>query len=104
LIFSGCGFPISFQQHLPSSVEVDMGWNKALGHAEQTGKKAGDLQNERGTRASGTHRKSTAHPALPSSGYPDPEHEAENSYSSEVRTGIVSVNGCDVGVMHCRRP
>lgn len=85
-----------------------MGWNRSLDHVEQTGKKAAHLRNERGSRASGTHRKSTAHnnpspPPSPSSAYPNPEQEAGSSHSGKVRTGIVSVNGCDVGVMHCRR-
>lgn len=88
-----------------------MGWNKSLEHAEQTGKKAAHLRNEGvSTRASGAgaHRKSTAHsdpssPPQPSSARPNPEPDAEKSHSGKVRTGIVSVNGCDVGVMHCRR-
>ncbi len=43
--------------------------------------------------------------ATPSSAHPDPaEQEAANYQSAKVRTGIVSVNGQDVGVMHCRRP
>jgi len=88
-----------------------MGWNRSLDHAEQTGKNAAHLQTKRSPRASEgsrTHRKSTAHndpstPPLPSSAYPDPEQEAGKPHSGKVRTGIVSVNGCDVGVMHCQR-
>lgn len=88
-----------------------MGWNRSLDHAEQTGKKLAHLQTEANARASGgagTHRKATAqsHPAnapLPSSANPD-QQDAESSPSAKVRTGIVSVNGCDVGVMHCHRP
>lgn len=88
-----------------------MGWNRSLDHSEETGKKAALLRNERSTRASGsagTHRKVTAHSdpsslAQPSSAHPNPEQVAEKSHSGKVRTGIVSVNGCDVGVMHCHR-
>lgn len=41
----------------------------------------------------------------PSSAHPDPaDQERANYQSAKVRTGIVSVNGQDVGVMHCRRP
>jgi len=89
-----------------------MGWNRSLDHAEQTGKKTAHLRAEGTTRASGvagTRRKATAqsHPAnapLPSSAYPDPEQDTDSLPSAKVRTGIVSVNGCDVGVMHCHRP
>jgi hypothetical protein len=89
-----------------------MGWNRSLGHAEQTGKKAVHLRSEGvSTGASGvaTHRKSTAHsdpssPPQPSLAHPDPEQDTGGSPSAKARTGIVSVNGCDVGVMHCHRP
>jgi len=37
---------------------------------------------------------------LPVSAYPDPEQEAATS-NPKVRTGIVSVNGQDVGKMRC---
>jgi hypothetical protein len=40
-----------------------------------------------------------------SSAHLDPaEQDVANYQSSKVRTGIVSVNGQDVGVMHCRQP
>ena len=42
--------------------------------------------------------------AAPTSAHPDPEQEIESPRPTKVRTGIVSVNGQDVGVMHCRRP
>ena len=89
-----------------------MGWNRSLGHPEQTGKEAGHLQTRRTPATSGsigTHRKATAHSdpssqPSPSPAHPSPEQPAENLHSAKVRTGIVSVNGCDVGIMHCRRP
>jgi len=88
-----------------------MGWNRSLDHAEHTGKKTAHLQTERSPRAGGgggTHRKATAHsdpstPPLPNAAYPDPQQDSGSPPSAKVRTGIVSVNGCDVGVMHCRR-
>ena len=50
-------------------------------------------------------RKDRASVPPPSSAHPDPaEPEGANNQSAEVRTGIVSVNGQDVGIMHCRRP
>jgi hypothetical protein len=33
--------------------------------------------------------------------YPDPEQERENLPPGKVRTGIVSVNGHDIGEMRC---
>ena len=88
-----------------------MGWNRSLVHAEQTGKKAHRRNEGVSTRAigAGPHRKPTtqSHPAnapLPSSACPNPEQDTDSSPSAKVRTGIVSVNGCDVGVMHCHRP
>lgn len=88
-----------------------MGWNRSLDHAKQTGRKLAHLQTEANARASGgagSDRKPTtqshaANAALPSSAYPDPEQGTDSSPSAKVRTGIVSVNGCDVGVMHCHR-
>lgn len=39
----------------------------------------------------------------PSSAHPDPADQPDaNFQSAKVRTGIVSVNGQDVGIMHCR--
>lgn len=45
-----------------------------------------------------SHKKTAA--KLPSSAYPDPEQETA-SPNSKARTGIVSVNGKDVGEMRC---
>jgi hypothetical protein len=89
-----------------------MGWNRSLDHEARTGRKLAHLQTEANARASGgarIHRKGTAQsqPAnapLPSSAYPDPEQDTGGSPSAKAKTGIVSVNGCDVGVMHCHRP
>jgi hypothetical protein len=39
--------------------------------------------------------------AQPISTHTDPEQERESSPQNKVRTGIVSVNGRDVGEMHC---
>jgi len=39
--------------------------------------------------------------AKPGSAHPDPGRERDNSPQPKVRTGIVSVNGRDVGEMHC---
>jgi hypothetical protein len=41
------------------------------------------------------------HSVLPASTHPDPEQEKENLPPAKVRTGIVSVNGHDVGQMRC---
>ncbi len=46
-------------------------------------------------------------PARPVSSHADPEQDRESPSNSKVRTGIVSVNGRDVGEMRCtggRRP
>jgi hypothetical protein len=37
----------------------------------------------------------------PTSAHPDPEQELERAAKPKVRTGIVSVNGQDVGEMRC---
>lgn len=69
-------------------------------HVEQTGTKSGSRSEDihshgRGNRPS----------APPSSAHPEPaEQQAAGYQGAKVRTGIVSVNGQDVGVMHCRRP
>jgi hypothetical protein len=71
-----------------------MGWNGGQRHAERHGK-----QVHGGKKAAGSRKRKTAQP---SSAYPDPEQQPESSGPARVRTGIVSVNGQDVGVMHCR--
>jgi hypothetical protein len=70
-----------------------MGWNGTGRHAERQGN-PGLKKASRGARK----RKSQ-----PSSAHPGPEEEAGVPQPTGVRTGIVSVNGRDVGVMHCRR-
>ena len=52
------------------------------------------------------HSGATLRPAAkrhvpPGSAHPDPEQERDSSPQRKVRTGIVSVNGRDVGEMHC---
>ena len=37
----------------------------------------------------------------PMSAHPDPEQEHECASNGQGRTGIISVNGCDVGEMRC---
>ena len=62
-------------------------------------------KSQSGARAVYSRGRSDRPTATPSSAHPDPaEQEAANYQSEKVRTGIVSVNGQDVGVMHCRRP
>ena len=41
------------------------------------------------------------HSVLQASSHPDPEQEKESLPAAKVRTGIVSVNGRDVGEMRC---
>ncbi len=57
-----------------------------------------------GVRKLRARRNTASHPT---SAHPDPEQERERAPNSQVRTGIVSVNGQDVGEMRCtggRRP
>jgi len=55
--------------------------------------------------ASGDAARATArmfnHSMLQASSHPDPEQEKESLPAAKVRTGIVSVNGRDVGEMRC---
>lgn len=72
----------------------------ALRHAEQQGKKTAqrgaaklhDLETAVRRRVRGQNVSSAS---------PEPEQERGSSGSPKVRTGIVSVNGRDVGEMHC---
>jgi hypothetical protein len=87
-----------------------MGLMDALRHAEQQGKRVAHLGAER-VRAGMQHaetslrRKATgglaSHTDLPASTHPDPQQESGRLPTGKVRTGIVSVNGQDVGQMHC---
>ena len=73
----------------------------ALRHAEQQGKKTAqrgaaklhDLETAVRRRVRGQNANSASSA--------DPEQEPESSGSPKVRTGIVSVNGRDVGEMRC---
>jgi len=65
----------------------------------ETGSKAANAKH--GAEAARHRRGQTTGPI---SSHPDPEQESDIPAPSKVRTGIVSVNGQDVGVMHCRRP
>jgi hypothetical protein len=74
----------------------------ALRHAEQQGKKTAqrgaaklhDLETAVRRRVRGQNAGSASTSS-------DPEQESESSGSPTVRTGIVSVNGRDVGEMRC---
>ena len=94
LIFYGSGFPIVCKQHLPNkTVEAAMGLRTLR---RETGKKAVNAK----------HRAETPRPrrGATTSTHPDPEQGNDSLSSPKVRTGIVSVNGRDIEVMHCRRP
>jgi len=65
----------------------------------ETGRKAADAKRP---VESGRHRRGQTSRTI--SAHPDPEQESESPKPPKVRTGIVSVNGQDVGVMHCRQP
>ncbi len=74
----------------------------ALRQAEQQGKNrvrrgAEKLHNVE----TAIRRKVQGHLSAPGSMYPDPEQERENPPASKSRTGIVSVNGRDIGEMRC---
>ncbi|HUI82959.1 MAG TPA: hypothetical protein VL240_01980 [Candidatus Binatia bacterium] len=56
-------------------------------------------QESSGSGSPGSHRAATS--TLPISAHSDPEQERDATPSSRARTGIVSVNGRDVGHMHC---
>ena len=78
-----------------------------LRHAEEYGSKAAHLGAERvrsgiHTAEAALHRLTVSRkrkPVKPVSTHPDPEQEI--APPPKVRTGIVSVNGRDVGEMHC---
>jgi hypothetical protein len=93
----------------PNSVEVAVSLRSKLRNAEQYGAKAAHLSAER-IRAGvhdleaslhklGSHGRAKSD--LPVSAHPDPELQSGASSNSKVRTGIVSVNGRDVGEMRC---
>lgn len=71
-----------------------------------TRRQAGQTRTKSETGASYTRgRRNHPNAPSPSSSHPDPaEQEGASLPSAKVRTGIVSVNGQDVGVMHCHRP
>jgi len=77
-----------------------MGWNTGR-HAEATGKKGSKASHAKDGYGLRPDRSTKP---LPTSAHPDPEQGAENPPPANCRTGIVSVNGQDVGLMHCRRP
>ena len=68
------------------------------------------LRRDTGRKAANAkHRAEAARPRRsqatgPVSSHPDPEQESDSPAPSKVRTGIVSVNGRDIEIMHCRRP
>jgi len=67
----------------------------------ETGSKAG---NAKPRAEAARHRRGQLSSPASTSAHLDPEQEGDTSRSTKVRTGIVSVNGQDVGIMHCRRP
>lgn len=74
----------------------------ALRHAEQQGKDQVHRSAEKLHNVEAAIRRKVKRPnASPSSSYPDPEQEREIPSAGKGRTGIVSVNGRDVGEMHC---
>jgi hypothetical protein len=102
LIFFIRRFPIVQQGHLFLYTEGGMNLRDALRHAEQQGKN----QVRRGAEKlhnveAAIRRKVHDHLSAPGSMYPDPEQERENLPPGKVRTGIVSVNGHDIGEMRC---
>jgi hypothetical protein len=68
--------------------------------AEPIKRKSSERRRNSGSRSNAKRSSSS----LPISAHPDPQQETDSAPAGKVRTGIVSVNGCDVGVMHCRRP
>ncbi len=86
-----------------------MSLGNKLRHAEEYGSKAAHLGAER--VRNGIHNAEAAlhklavsrkrKPSKPASVRPDPAQEAGSAPSPKIRTGIVSVNGRDVGEMHC---
>jgi hypothetical protein len=74
----------------------------ALRHAEQRGKKTAQRGAEKlHDLETAVRRRVRGQNASSASTSPDSEQERESSGSSKVRTGIVSVNGRDVGEMRC---
>ena len=87
-----------------------MSFSNKLREAEELGAKAahlgaqrtksGLLKVEAGLRnLRASHKAKHANQAV--SAHADPEQERDNSANPKVRTGIVSVNGRDVGEMRC---
>lgn len=87
-----------------------MSFGNKLREAEELGSKAAHLGAQRAKngllsvearlRKLGASLK-TAHANQSVSAHADPEQARENSPNPKVRTGIVSVNGRDVGEMRC---
>jgi hypothetical protein len=87
-----------------------MGVMDTLRHVEEAGKKAAHLganlvrtgiQNAEDTiRHQVSTPRSVAKARFTVSNHPDSEQQ-RNPASTKVRTGIVSINGQDVGEMHC---
>lgn len=82
--------------------EGGMNLRDALRHAEQQGKDHVHRGAEklRNVEAAIRHKIQGAAPAQ-SSTYSDPDQERENPPAAKGRTGIVSVNGRDIGEMRC---
>jgi hypothetical protein len=88
-----------------------MGLMDALRHAEQSGKRTAHqgaerlkkgIQNAEASIRHAAHpNRKGATPTHPVSTHADLEQERESRPSSKVRTGIISVNGRDVGEMRC---
>lgn len=87
---------MSFSDKLRQAEEL--GANAAHLGAQRA--KNGVLNLEARLRKLGTSRQG-AHADQPVSVHSDPEQERENAPHPKVRTGIVSVNGHDVGEMRC---
>lgn len=87
-----------------------MSFSSKLREAEELGAKAAHLGAQRAKdgllslearlHKLGASRKAE-HANQPVSAHADPEQDRESSPNSKVRTGIVSVNGRDVGEMRC---
>ncbi len=74
------------------------GTTAAHAGAERVG--TGTQNSEASPQTPGSHRKAK-HAKLPVSAHADPGQDRESPPHSRVRTGIVSVNGQDVGEMRC---
>ncbi len=68
-------------------------------HADPSGRKSSERRRAAENRYNPKRRVSSP----PSSAHPDPGRETDSSPAGKGRTGIVSVNGRDVGVMRCQQ-